>query len=499
MKAKTPILCLLLATLPPMFTPGLKADDSAPFKILHSFSPYDKAQAQGGLFPRTGLILGADGNFYGTTDSGGANLSGTIFRITPAGDYSVLYSFSATTPTNHGTVTNNDGLSPTNLIQAKDGSFYGTAWGGGPKEGGTFFKLTTNGGVAFKVLHYFTGVEGSNCTALLQGKDGNFYGTLRDGGANGNGTVFKMTPAGDFSYVYKFSGYKSGDVFPPVNDEGTEPTGLIQGGDDNFYCSARYGGPNGRGALSKITPAGELTVLHGFSAVNKFTNDDGVYPSSDLTLSRSGNFLYGTAQQGGTKGHGTNYLVTVNGKLSPLHSFDTNEGTHPIAKLVEGKSDNSFYATTYYGGANGKGTIYRLLVRGDTVLQVVHSFTDDEISKPGFTSELVQGNDKNFYGTTDSGGENKTGTVFMINIINPVITSANAVTTPVGKSFNYQITATKSPLKYGADHLKGTGLSIDEKSGIISGTPKLKGTFKILLQASNTIGYGSALLTLTVN
>jgi uncharacterized repeat protein (TIGR03803 family) len=146
--------------------------------VLYSFTG-----GTDGQYPQAGLIQGADGNFYGTTSSGGTNNVGTVFKLTPAGAVTVLYSFSGGT----------DGANPqAGLIQGADGNFYGTTEDGGTNNYGTVFKITPAG--AETVLYLFSGAtDGANPLAgLIQGADGNFYGTAVQGGANGDGTVFKF-------------------------------------------------------------------------------------------------------------------------------------------------------------------------------------------------------------------------------------------------------------------------------------------------------------------
>lgn len=180
-----------------------------------------------GSSPFAPLIQGSDGNFYGTTDGGGTQGFGTIFRITPAGALTTLYSFCVQSGCSDGE------LPYAGLIQSKDGNFYGTTIGGGTQSSGTIFKISLSG--ALTTLYSFCQL--SNCTdgslpsaALVEGADGNFYGTTAGGGADGLGTVFQVTPAGSVTTLYSFS-------FSDAN-----PSGLIQGTDGNFYGTTSRGG-----------------------------------------------------------------------------------------------------------------------------------------------------------------------------------------------------------------------------------------------------------------
>jgi uncharacterized repeat protein (TIGR03803 family) len=258
---------------------------------LHSFDFKD------GFFPNSGLVLATDGNFYGTTDYGGAYSSaicflasgcGTVFRITPGGTLTTLHSFDGT-----------DGFVPSaGLVQATDGNFYGATYGGGasyPCPGGfpggycgTVFKITPAG--TLTTLHRFDGTDGSGHAALLQATDGNFYGTTFGGGANDGGTVFKITPGGTLTTLYSFCSQTN-------CTDGTFPyAGLVQATDGNFYGTTTRGGANVGGTVFKITPGGTLTTLYSFCSQANCT--DGGAPAAGLVQATDGNF-YGTAGGGG--------------------------------------------------------------------------------------------------------------------------------------------------------------------------------------------------------
>jgi uncharacterized repeat protein (TIGR03803 family) len=151
-----------------------------------------------GTNPFAGLVQGFDGNFYGTTYYGGANNSGTVFKIAPAGKLITLYRFCAQS----GCA---DGAHPAaSLVQASNGDFYGTTLAGGANDDGTVFKITTLG--TLTTLHSFDGSdEGLNPTAgLILATNGNFYGATEYGGGTGGGTVFKITPSGTVTTLYRF-------------------------------------------------------------------------------------------------------------------------------------------------------------------------------------------------------------------------------------------------------------------------------------------------------
>jgi uncharacterized repeat protein (TIGR03803 family) len=200
-----------------------------------------------------GVIQGSDGNFYGTTTDGGANNYATAFRVTPAGDLTTLVSSPSV-------------LSGVPLVEGNDGSFYGTTENGGAKEFGTIFRLTPSGWLA--TLHRFTGPDGkSPHAALILGSDGNLYGTTYTGGANdsslcdglGCGTVFKITPAGVLTTLYSLCARRD-------CADGQWPTSsLVEGTDGNFYGTTQAGGAFGYGVAFRITPEGRFSALHSFS------------------------------------------------------------------------------------------------------------------------------------------------------------------------------------------------------------------------------------------
>src|SRR5207245_451954 len=141
---------------------------------------------------------------------------------------------------------------------------------------------------------------------LIQGSDGNFYGTTSQGGPANAGTVFQLTPAGTFTVLYAFTGGADG---------GYPYAGLIQGADGNFYGTTYHGGASGAGTVFRLTPTGEIAVLHAFTG-----GSDGAYPYAGVTLGTDGN-LYGTASQGGAANGGVVFQLTPDGTLTALHAF----------------------------------------------------------------------------------------------------------------------------------------------------------------------------------
>jgi uncharacterized repeat protein (TIGR03803 family) len=312
-----------------------KIDTTGSLTTLHSFSgsPGD------GAVPVAGLVQGSDGNFYGTTASGGAFFQGTVFRMTLSGAITVLHSFNSFS---------SEGAVPVaGLVQASDGNFYGTTALGGQHFQGTVFRIDATGNLT--TLHSFSGSpnDGSNPVAgLVQGSDGNFYGTSPSGGAHFQGIVFRISQGGTHAVLHSFAGYPA---------EGGVPfAALVQGSDGNFYGTTAVGGAHFKGTVFNIDAAGSLTTLHSFNG----SPEEGANPVAGLVQGSDGNF-YGTTALGGTHLRGTVFNIDATGSLTTLDSFSgsPSEGALPFAGLVQG-SDGNFYGTTVLGGAHGAGTVF---------------------------------------------------------------------------------------------------------------------------------------------
>jgi uncharacterized repeat protein (TIGR03803 family) len=342
-----------------------------------------------------GLILANDGNFYGTTGQGGATGNGTVFKMTPTGTLTTLVEFT-------GNGASNKGSFPfAGLVQGSDGNFYGTTVYGGASGNGTVFKVTAGG--ALTTLVEFTGNgaanKGSNpYGGLVQGVDGNFYGTTSGGGSSFAGTVFKVTPAGVLTTLVEFNG------------SAAPQAGLILGSDGNFYGTTAIGGANGLGTVFKMSAGGTITTLVDFTG-NGATNR-GNYPESALFQGSDGNF-YGTTRLGGANNLGTVFRMTPTGALTTLVDFNGSSslGRQPYDGVVPG-SDGNFYGTTSHGGANDLGTVFKMTPAG--VLTTLVQFTGMSGNNKGESPQasLLSAGDGNFYGTTSAGGATNAGTIF---------------------------------------------------------------------------------------
>jgi uncharacterized repeat protein (TIGR03803 family) len=255
------------------------------------------------------------------------------------------------------------------------------------------------GAQALTTLANFNGNNGANpfFAPLLQGTDGNLYGTTSAGGAHGQGTVFKVSRAGTVSTLYSFCSRSN------CADGSSPYAPLIQATDGNLYGTTLSGGAHAAGTIFKITPSGTLTTMHSFSW------GDGANPYAALLQATDGNF-YGTTQSGGANLLGTVFRLTPLGALSILHSFNSTDGSSPEAALVQAV-DGNFYSTTYNGGSSeGYGTVFKITPTG--LLTTLHTFNDSD--GRSITSGLVQASDGNFYGAASVGGAKGFGTVFRI-------------------------------------------------------------------------------------
>ena len=357
---------------------------------LHSFSP-----ATDGSSPQSTLIQGSDGFFYGTAFLGGStNNEGTVFKVSPAGVLTPLHAFGG-----------DDGALPqAALVQGTNGNFYGTTTLGGTNNNGTVFQITPAG--TLTTLYQFGGIDGSIPIAgLVQGSDGFFYGVTAHGGTNMNcgsgcGTAFKINSSGSLTTLHQFNG-----------TDGSLPEGtLLQGGDGNFYGTTSTGGTNAiaHGTVFRMTPSGTVTLLHSFGS-------DGNTPIGGVIQGTNGSF-YGTTQLAPS----IVYQITSAGTFTALHQFNGADGFVVQAGLVQG-SDGNLYGTTVGGGSFAQGTVYQITSSG--TFTSLFSFSGGNGSGP--YGSPVQGYDGNFYGTTYQGGASNAGIVFQLSV--PLSPPANQV------------------------------------------------------------------------
>ena len=347
--------------------------------VLYSFTGTNGDGAQ----PTAGLIMDSAGNLYGTTQFGGVTSCfsdrippgcGTVFKLDPSGNETVLHSF---------TGTNGDGANPAaSLIMDSAGNLYGTTQFGGvtscssgsfvPPGCGTVFKLDPSGHETVLYSFTLTNGDGANPAAsLIMDSAGNLYGTTQLGGiTSGNcpnsgtnttapppvgcGTVFKLDPSEHETVLYSFT---------LTNGDGAQPVaGLIMDSAGNLYGTTPFGGvtsssscsgppPAGCGTVFKLDPSGHETLLHSFTG----TNGDGAQPVAGLIMDSAGN-LYGTVAASA----GTVFRLEPSGHETVLHSFTGSpDGEDPVAGVIMDSAGN-LYGTTYGGGSAGDGTVFRL-------------------------------------------------------------------------------------------------------------------------------------------
>jgi uncharacterized repeat protein (TIGR03803 family) len=302
-----------------------------------------------GAYPYAAVVMGSDGNFYGTAEANGGNDDGEIYQITTSGSLTPLYGFTGST----------DGGQPyAALVAGTDGLLYGTAFHGGANGEGSLYSISTTG--SFNAIASFSGTATGiyPYAPLVQGTDGNFYGTATASGTDGSGTVFSVTSGGAFNFVHSLNG----------STEGATPyAALVAGTDGNFYGTAEAGGTNGSGTVFQITTSGSLTPLYSFTG-----GSDGGNPYAALTDGTDG-LLYGTTSAGGVYGKGTLFSITTTGSLTTLYSFTGgNDGADPQGTLLSGSAGN-FYGTTVNGGAGGFGSIFQFTP--PAAFNTVYAFT----------------------------------------------------------------------------------------------------------------------------
>jgi uncharacterized repeat protein (TIGR03803 family) len=387
------------------------AADAQTYKVLHSFTG-----GTDGANPLFDQLVLTGGNLYGVTSAGGASNDGTVFKLNVHGQETVLHSFSGA-----------DGNSPEGgLIRDSAGNLYGaTQLGGNPTQScsepfepngcGTVFEISSSG--QFSVLHSFAGADGANPVArLTRGSNGALYGTTSAGGQSpscpgqnyeqGCGTVFELTNSGGTwseSVLYDLAG--GSNSFSPIGYV------TIAGGKLYGTTDSGNGSPcdsNVCGTVFELALFGGKwteTIRHAFVG-----GSDGAFPEGGLVRDSAGNF-YGTTYDGGTDGYGTIFKIDAAGQKTTLYNFTGTEGAYPSAALTRDSSGN-LYGTTTEGGSSKVGTVFQL----DTsnTLTVLHNFTGgkNDGAYP-YGNLLLVGN--NLYGTTNTGGASNDGTVFEVS------------------------------------------------------------------------------------
>jgi uncharacterized repeat protein (TIGR03803 family) len=380
-----------LAALMTLGTAAAQAPSAGSYRLLYSFQC-----SPDGATPEAELVRDPAGNLYGTTVSGGQIGYGTVFKVTPGGREVVLHSFAG--PSSDGA---NPYFAP--LTLDADGNVYGTTPNGGASGQGVVFKITAGG--TETVLYSFTGgTDGASPrSGVIRDSSGNLYGTTYDGGEFGDGVVFEVSSAGVETVLHSFES---------TSTDGSHPDGgLVRDSAGNLYGTTAYGGPSGNGLVFEAPPDGPELVLHSFAGYPS----DGALPFGTSLLRDPAGDLYGTTYFGGTTGNGVVFKVTAAGSETVLLNFNGGSGGgNPYDGLAEDASGN-LYGTTENGGSaqcgyQGCGVLFKLSPTGKD--GILHNFdlstTDGAYSYGG----AVRDPEGNLYGTLSAGGPSSCGAVF---------------------------------------------------------------------------------------
>jgi uncharacterized repeat protein (TIGR03803 family) len=376
--------------------------------VLYTISSYD------GYFEGR-LAQDGAGNLYGVINDFSA-VPSKVFKLSPDGAFDLLYTFSR-----------EDGHTVLGgLTLGSDGALYGTA---APYDGdhGTVFRMTPDG--TFTLLHSLISPDGNGSRALLQDSHGNFYGITEQGGAFGQGTVFKITTDGvhtvlhsfdddwfalpqaglvqdDDGNLYGLAGIKSiywddhrsrafkistdGNLTELASFWGQPVSELVKGSDGCFYC-ATYRIYDDAGPVLKITPSGDMTVLHTFVGSPEPAQNVGMIQGRDGDIYGTTDFMGDAGND--VWGYGRVFKITPAGVFTTLHVFNGADGSSPRAKLVQG-SDGTLYGTTEYGGIHNRGSLFKITPAGE--FTTLHSFNGTDGERP--RTQLVLGSDGHLYG-----------------------------------------------------------------------------------------------------
>jgi uncharacterized repeat protein (TIGR03803 family) len=381
---------------------------NAQLTILHNFG--DGTVANDGAHPRAGLVQAPSGNFFGSTlnqATAPSTFVGTIFKMSRSGVLQIIQSFDPTS-----------GLYTTQPLLYHHGTVIGVTPSGPALTGpaGTVFILrhsATTGTWNLSFWHNFTGgapdYDSLPAGNVILGSDGHFYGTTEGGGGAPplafDGAVYKLAPKTHaFTNVYGFS--ISGNFQPHA--------ALVQGTDGNFYGSTYYtpgnSSPTQFGAFFKLTPAGQITF---YPQTLKLAVEGPLIQASDANFygMSGGEGLFGISSTPSV------FSMTPSGVVTILHTFGQgSDGTFPWGTVVQGPNGN-LYGTTSLGGTAGQGVLFEISTDG-TSYTILHNFGDGSVANDGNspTGTLIVGHDKNLYGTTQSGGSAGLGTVFKFTL-----------------------------------------------------------------------------------
>ncbi len=398
------------------FAPALVAADLVSFESIHDF----QRSAGDGEYLYDCVTEGTDGLLYGATlNGGGPDDGGIVFRMAKSGaNYQVLHAFGPLCITN--------GLSPWGgVIEGADGRLYGATRHGGAELVGTIYSLAKDGS-GFRIIYSFS-TNGSSgrfpMNSVIQAKDGRLYGRTLSGGEGDGATIFGLNRDGTgFQNLHGFE--------HPDNDYYIAYSGLLEGSDGLLYGTTTGEGSNRAGSIFRINRDGS-----GFQTLRFFTGTgkgpEGRVPDAGLTETSDG-ILFGTTEGGGFDDFGVLYRINRDGTgYRVLHEFTAQnaEGYTPTSPPIEGP-DGALYGTTYFGGPEDTGSIYRINKDG-TGLAFLYTFGGTNCPAYPYAA-LRRGTDGAFYGTTCDGLGEIYGAVFRINpvslLLTPGFVQVNAMT-----------------------------------------------------------------------
>jgi uncharacterized repeat protein (TIGR03803 family) len=451
-------------------------------RLTPSYNLTDLASFNGtnGSAPETALVEDNSGNFFGTTAYGGQYGEGTVFEwVKSTGTISVLASFD-----------NVNGANPSGgLVEDISGNLFGTTSAAASDYGGELFEWVKSSGkiVDLVNLNSTTGYSDVGNTGVIADSSGNLFGITSSGGTSDGGTLFEwVKSSGTFSVLANLN-FSTGD-----NSAG----GLIEDSSGNLFGTSIEGGAGGGTVFEWVKSTGTIAVLA------RFTGASGYDAFGSLVADTSGD-LYGATGMGGANGDGTVFeWVKSSGTLSVLANFDATTGYtpfqyFPFAGLAADSSGNLF-GTAYLGGSSGDGTVYEL-AKGSGTISVLANFNGSDGDRP-FGSLLVDGYG-DVFGTTGAGGANDGGTLFELgDTAPPAFTSPSNAHFTEGRFSSFTVTAsgTPSPTLSESGPLPA-GITFNDSTGVLSGTPTVGGTYDVTFNATNAFGSLTQAFTLTVS
>lgn len=368
-----------------VFGAAQPAAHAAVYEVLHAFNGAD------GSCPFSSLIKGRDGYWWGVAMSGGAYGGGTLYRWDRDFGLVLVHNFDSRLESIH----------PNGLLLADDGLMYGSTNGDAAGDGGSVFVVGRHGRV--KMLHRTSIGFGTGTIAL--GTDGLLYGTVGAGGPLGNGYLYSLTRGGEFNVLYSFDGSGHASAISP-----NAP--VVQGPDGALYGTTRGGGAYGQGTVYRVTPGGQYTELHAFGGRGP-DGVDGEQPFSGLVLGRDG-LLYGTTSYGGANSAGVLFRISITGSDYTVVTSLAADGSLGRGFSTEAvpMANGQVLGITDFGGSQGRGTL--IAVKGRRTV-VLHSLAADGSDGYEAYVPPVRAQGGELLGTMCRGGPLNAGTLYRLD------------------------------------------------------------------------------------